>query len=135
MKKLFVALMAVLVLASCGKKSEEVTPADVMMMTAETMNKVAGQLENAVSPDEVIDIVGAFYGEMSALDKKYADVLAAVDTMDIGELNEKYSVEMQAVDDAVNRYAEIMIEKLELMQELTPEQEEKWMKVLESAMQ
>ena len=50
MKKFFVALMAVLVLASCAEKK---TPADVLGMTTEIMSVTAEKINNAKSADDV----------------------------------------------------------------------------------
>ena len=70
MRKLFVALMAVLVLASCGGDKKQaagsvknqnitetsaVTPSDVIMMTAELMDNAVVNLEKAATADDVID--------------------------------------------------------------------------------
>ena len=59
MKKILVALMAVLVLASCGESKKETTPADVMMMTVEVMNKATENFDKAATADEVIDAMAA----------------------------------------------------------------------------
>ena len=55
MKKLFVALMAVLVLVSCGEKNEVKTPADVVMLSAGVMDVAAAKIENATTADEIIE--------------------------------------------------------------------------------
>ncbi len=132
MKKLFVALMAVLVLASCGEIKKETTPADVMMMTVEVMNKATENFDKAATADEVIDAMAGLYSEMKELSDNYSDVMVAVDTLSEEELKELYSAEMEAMQSAVESYSASILSKLELMQDLTPEQEKRWMEILET---
>lgn len=132
MKKLFVALMAVLVLASCGESKKETTPADVMMMTVEVMNKATENFDKAATADEVIDAMAGLYSEMKELSDNYSDVMVAVDTLSEEELKELYPAEMEAMQSAVESYSASILSKLELMQDLTPEQEKRWMEILET---
>ena len=132
MKKLFVALMAVLVLASCGESKKETTPADVMMMTVEVMNKATENFDKAATADEVIDAMAGLYSEMKELSDNYSDVMVAVDTLSEEELKELYPAEMEAMQRAVESYSASILSKLELMQDLTPEQEKRWMEILET---
>ncbi len=133
MKKLFVALMAVLVLASCGEKKEpQVTPADVMMMTVDAMNSATENFDKAATVDEVIDAMAGFYSEMKELQTNYGDIMTVVDTLSEEDLNEKYPVEMEAMQNAVEKYSVSIVSKMELMQNMTPEQEKRWLEIIES---
>ena len=133
MKQLFVALMAVLVLASCGEKKEpQVTPADVMMMTVDAMNSATENFDKAATVDEVIDAMAGFYSEMKELQTNYGDIMTVVDTLSEEDLNEKYPVEMEAMQNAVEKYSVSIVSKMELMQNMTPEQEKRWLEIIES---
>ena len=131
MKKFFVALMAVLVLASCGGK-KETTPAEVMMMTVDVINVATENVENATTSDEVIDATAALYSEMKGLQTNYGDVMASVETLSEDEQEEMFSVEYEAMQNAIARYSVAIISKMELMNDLTPEQERRWTELLES---
>ncbi len=128
MKKLFVALMAVLVLASCGGKKE--TPADVMMMTVELMNNTAANIEKATTADEVIDATADLYSQFEEIKTKYGEVMLAVDTLSDDQLKELYPTEMEAMEEASISFATAMMGKSDLMENLTPEQEARLMEVL-----
>ena len=147
MKKFFVALMAVLVLASCGGDKKEtansvenqnttensaVAPADVIMMTVEAMNDAAANLENAATADELIDATAELYSEMKRLQTNYAEVMLAVDTLSEEQMNELYPEEMKAMEEAAINYSVVMMGKAELMENLTPEQEARFMEILET---
>ena len=147
MKKLFVAFMAVLVLASCGGDKKEtansvenqnttensaVAPADVIMMTVEAMNDAAANLENAATADEVIDATAELYSEMKRLQANYGEVMLAVDTLSEEQMNELYPEEMKAMEEAAINYSVVMMGKAELMENLTPEQEARFMEILET---
>lgn len=147
MKKLFLALMAVLVLASCGGDKKEtansvenqnttensaVAPADVMMMTVEAMNVAAANLENAATADELIDATAGLYSEMKRLQATYGEVMLAVDTLSEEQMNELYPEEMKAMEEAATNYSVVMIGKAELMESFTPEQEARFMEILET---
>lgn len=146
MKKIFLALMAVLVLASCGGDKKEaanaenqnttevstVSPADVIMMTVEAMNNAAANLEKATTADELIDATAELYSQMQKLQNNYGEVMAAVDTMSEEQMNEMYPAEMEAMEEAAMNYSIIMMGKAELMENLTPEQEARFMEILEA---
>ncbi|MBO7193147.1 MAG: hypothetical protein J6V47_02550 [Bacteroidaceae bacterium] len=147
MKKLFVALMAVLVLASCGGDKKEtansvenqnttensaVTPADVIMMTVEAMNDAAVNLKNAATADDVIDATAGLYSEMKKLQANYGEVMLAVDTLSEEQMNELYPEEMKAMEEAALNYSVVMMGKAELIENLTPEQEARFMEILEA---
>ena len=140
------ALMAVLVLASCGGDKKEaanaenqnttevsaVSPADVIMMTVEAMNNAAANLEKATTADELIDATAELYSQMQKLQNNYGEVMAAVDTMSEEQMNEMYPAEMEAMEEAAMNYSIIMMGKAELMENLTPEQEARFMEILEA---
>ena len=146
MKKIFLALMAVLVLASCGGGKKEaanaenqnttevsaVSPADVIMMTVEAMNNAAANLEKATTADELIDATAELYSQMQKLQNNYGEVMAAVDTMSEEQMSEMYPSEMEAMEEAAMNYSIIMMGKAELMENLTPEQEARFMEILEA---
>lgn len=146
MKKIFLALMAVLVLASCGGDKKEaanaenqnttevsaVSPADVIMMTVEAMNNAAANLEKATTADELIDATAELYSQMQKLQNNYGEVMAAVDTMSEEQMSEMYPAEMEAMEEAAMNYSIIMMGKAELMENLTPEQEARFMEILEA---
>lgn len=134
MKKLFVALMAVLVLASCGESKKETTPADVIMMTVEAMNNATANLEKATTVDEVIDATASLYSEMKKLQTNYGEVMLAVDTLSEEQMNELYSAEMKAMEEAAINYSTAMMGKSDLMENMTPEQEAKLMEIFETAL-
>ena len=131
MKKLFVALMAVLVLASCGNNKKVETPADLMVLTAETMNGVAEKIKNAEDVDAVIDVTAEFYSEMKAMDEKYSEIAEALNEMDQDEIVEKYPEEAEALQTAATSFTEALIEKSALMEGMTPEQEARLMEIFE----
>ena len=134
MKKLFVALMAVLVLASCcGKKEAQVamTEADVMMLTVEIMNNAADRIEKSTTADEMIDALAAMAKDVQDAEEKAGDVIDGIEGLGQNELLEKYPEQAAAVQAAGMRYTEAVMGKMQLMENLTPEQEERLMKVFE----
>ena len=134
MKKFFVALMAVLVLASCGGKKEAqvaMTEADVMMLTVEIMNTAADRIEMATTADELIDAMAAMAKEVKDAEDKVGDVIDGIEGLGQNELLEKYPEQAEAVQAAGIRYTEAVMGKMQLMENLTPEQEERLMKVFE----
>ena len=135
MKKFFVALMAVLVLASCGGKKEEaqvaMTEADVMMLTVEIMNNAADRIEKSTTADEMIDAMAAMAKDVQDAEDKVGDVIDGLEKLGQNELLEKYPEQAEAVQAAGIRYTEAVMGKMELMENLTPEQEERLMKVFE----
>ena len=147
MKKFFVALMAVLVLASCGGDKKEtansvenqnttehsaVAPADVIMMTVKAMNDAAANLENVATVDEFIDATAELYSEMKRLQANYGEVMLAVDTLSEEQMNELYPEEMKAMEEATINYSAVMMGKADLMENLTLEQEARLMEILET---
>lgn len=135
MKKFFVALMAVLVLASCGGKKEEaqvaMTEADVMMLTVEIMNNAADRIEKSTTADEMIDAMAAMAKDVQDAEEKAGDVIDGIEGLGQNELLEKYPEQAAAVQAAGMRYTEAVMGKMQLMENLTPEQEERLMKVFE----
>ena len=133
MKKIFVALMAVLVLAGCGaQKEEKKTASEVMMMTVEMVNSTTEMLEKAETADEVVEAMSVMVNEMKELQNKYGDVLAEIQEMNEEEMLEKYADEVAAVEEAAIRFYEVLAVKEQEI-EMTPEAQEKMMQVLQSA--
>lgn len=133
MKKIFVALMAVLVLAGCGaQKEEKKTASEVMMMTVEMVNSTTAMLEKAETADEVVEAMSVMVNEMKELQNKYGDVLAEIQEMNEEEMLEKYADEVAAVEEAAIRFYEVLAVKEQEI-EMTPEAQEKMMQVLQSA--
>jgi hypothetical protein len=128
MKKLFVALMAVLVLASCAEK--EKSPADVMMMTVEVMNVAAEKLEAATTSDEVIAAITAMNDEMENLDEKYESMLEGYEDEEIIKM---YPEAAEALDNAATNWAIVLIGKTQSI-EFTPEQEQMIIELLGDGM-
>lgn len=150
MKKLFMALMAVLVLASCGGSKKETadntaapkapekvaepqkkaeTPADVLMLTADMMNNAAEKMQKAETADDVINAMSSMIAETKALKENYGDLMAQFDE---NEAEEKYAKELEAVEEAAMKYYSVLME-LEERIEMTPEDEERLMNLLEAA--
>ena len=127
--------MAVLVLASCGGKKEEaqvaMTEADVMMLTVEIMNNAADRIEKSTTADEMIDAMAAMAKDVQDAEDKVGDVIDGLEKLGQNELLEKYPEQAEAVQAAGIRYTEAVMGKMELMENLTPEQEERLMKVFE----
>lgn len=133
MKKIFVAFMAVLVLAGCGaQKEEKKTASEVMMMTVETVNSTTEMLEKAETADDVVEAMSVMVNEMKELQNKYGDVLAEIQEMNEEEMLEKYADEVAAVEEAATRFYEVLVVKEQEI-EMTPEAQEKMMQVLQSA--
>ncbi|MBR4968228.1 MAG: hypothetical protein IKY19_08385 [Bacteroidaceae bacterium] len=128
MKKLFVALMAVLVLASCAEK--EKSPADVMMMTVEIMNVAAEKLEAATTSDEVIAAITAMNDEMENLDEKYESMLEGYEDEEIIKM---YPEAAEALNEAATNWAIVLIGKTQSI-EFTPEQEQMIIELLGDGM-
>ena len=128
MKKLFVALMAVLVLASCAEK--EKSPADVMMMTVEVMNVAAEKLEAATTSDEVIAAITAMNDEMENLDEKYESMLEGYEDEEIIKM---YPEAAEALNEAATNWAVVLFGKTQSI-EFTPEQEQMIIELLGDGM-
>ena len=124
MKKLFFALMAVLVLASCSEKK---TVADVMKMTAETMNASTEKINAAETADGIISAMSEMNADLTALSEKYAETMDSVNEENVEEL---YPAESEALRNAAQELVMAIMEKTQSV-EFTPEQEEQLMKILE----
>lgn len=131
MKRLFVALMAVCVMASCGgDKGGSKTPSDLMMMTVEMLNTASENLENAKTADQVIDALDKHGDSMIAFYKKYGKQLEAIGGQySDEEMMEKFATEFAAAEAAAERYGNI-IQKV-MTFEFNDEQQERLMKVME----
>ena len=147
MRKLFVALMAVLVLASCGGDKKQaadsvenknitettnVSPADVIMMTAELMDNAVANLEKAATADDVIDATAELYTAMKKLQTDYAEVMVAVDTLSEEQMNELYPDAIAAYQKSTINFYGAVMSKATLMENLTPEQEARLQGILET---
>ena len=58
--------------------------------------------------------------------------MAAVDTLSEEEMSEMYPAEMEAMEEAAMNYSVIMMGKADLMENLTPEQEARFMEILQA---
>ena len=147
MRKLFVALMAVLVLASCGGDKKQaadsvenknitettnVSPADVIMMTAELMDNAVANLEKAATADDVIDATAELYTAMKKLQTDYTEVMVAVDTLSEEQMNELYPDAIAAYQKSTISFYGAIMSKATLMENLTPEQEARLQGILET---
>jgi hypothetical protein len=147
MRKLFVALMAVLVLASCGGDKKQaadsvenknitettnVSPADVIMMTAGLMDNAVANLEKAATADDVIDATAELYTAMKKLHADYAEVMEAVDTLSEEQMNELYPDAIAAYQKSTISFYGAIMSKVTLMENLTPEQEARLQGILET---
>ena len=147
MRKLFVALMAVLVLASCGGDKKQaadsvenknitettnVSPADVIMMTAGLMDNAVANLEKAATADDVIDATAELYTAMKKLQTDYAEVMVAVDTLSEEQMNELYPDAIAAYQKSTISFYGAIMSKSTLMENLTPEQEARLQGILET---
>ena len=131
MKKLLVALMAVLMFAACGEKKEVVkTPGDVLTLTSNVFESTAAKMEVAENADDIINAMAEMTAKVKSYDEKYGDMMAELEDMDETEVEEKYSKEVEALNAAFVNYYEVMMSKMELMENLTPEQQEKWEQIL-----
>ncbi len=116
MKKFFVALMAVLVLASCAEKK---TPADVLGMTTEIMSVTAEKINNAKSADDVIAALQAMQVDIDRLDENYDDLMEGLDEEKLAEM---YPAEIEALSEATTAWA-MSLFTITAEIEFTPEQE------------
>ena len=147
MRKLFVALMAVLVLASCGGDKKQaadsvenknitettnVSPADVIMMTAELMDNAVANLEKAATADDVIDATAELYTAMKKLQTDYTEVMVAVDTLSEEQMNELYPDAIAVYQKSTISFYGAIMSKATLMENLTPEQEARLQGILET---
>ena len=87
-------------------------------------------MEAAENADDVINAMEEMTATVKSYDEKYGDIMAELENMDETEVEEIYSTQIEALNAAFANYYEIMIAKMELMQDLTPEQQEKWEQIL-----
>ena len=114
--------MAVLVLASCGEKKEEVkTPGDVMLMTANIIETAAANVENAANVDDIINAMAALKTETDEIHEKYGEIVNEMDSLD----EVQYAKETEALTAAFKKYHEVMFGKMDLLENMTPEQEKR----------
>ena len=125
MKKMFVALMAVLLMASCGEKKEVKTPGDVMLMTANIIETAAANVENAANVDDIINAMAALKTETDEIHEKYGEIMNELDSLDENVAEELYAKETEALTAAFKKYHEVMFGKMDLLENMTPEQEKR----------
>jgi hypothetical protein len=133
MKTLFVALMAVLMLAACGEKKEVAkTPGDVMLMLADIIETAAADIEKAANADEIIDAMAVLKAETDVIHETYGEMMNELDSMDEDVAEELYKKEDEALAAAFRNYFEVMAGKAEMVENLTPEQEARLQGLLET---
>ena len=133
MKKLFVALMAVLMFAACGEKKEVAkTPGDVMLMLADIIETAAADIEKAANADEIIDAMAVLKAETDVIHETYGEMMNELDSMDEDVAEELYKKEDEALAAAFRNYFEVMAGKAEMVENLTPEQEARLQGLLET---
>ena len=134
MKKLFVALMAVLVLGACGKQEApaQKSEADVMVMTAEILNNTAEQLDKAATVDEVIDAMASMVAGVDKMEEELGALVDSLNYMSEDDLYEKFPKEMELVEAANLKFSDALAAKEEVMENITPEQQLKLIEVLQS---
>ena len=134
MKKLFVALMAVLMLAACGKQEApaQKSEADVMVMTAEILNNTAEQLDKAATVDEVIDAMVSMVAGVDKMEEELGALVDSLNYMSEDDLYEKFPKEMELVEAANLKFSDALAAKEEVMENITPEQQLKLIEVLQS---
>ena len=92
MKKMFIALMAVLVLASCGEKKVAVeTPGDVIAITAACTNDVAEKIEKAENAEQIVEALELYCNSMLETYNNHTEIFNALDEMDEEQLLQSYS--------------------------------------------
>lgn len=133
MKKLFVALMAVLMFAACGEKKEVAkTPGDVMLMLADIIETAAADIEKAANADEIIDAMAVLKAETDVIHETYGEMMNELDSMDEDVAEELYKKEDEALAAAFRNYFDVMAGKAEMVENLTPEQEARLQGLLET---
>ena len=134
MKKLFVALMAILVLGACGKQEApaQKSEADVMVMTAEILNNTAEQLDKAATVDEVIDAMVSMVAGVDKMEEELGALVDSLNYMSEDDLYEKFPKEMELVEAANLKFSDALAAKEEVMENITPEQQLKLIEVLQS---
>ena len=134
MKKIFVALMAILVLGACGKQEApaQKSEADVMVMTAEILNNTAEQLDKAATVDEVIDAMASMVAGVDKMEEELGALVDSLNYMSEDDLYEKFPKEMELVEAANLKFSDALAAKEEVMENITPEQQLKLIEVLQS---
>ena len=133
MKKLLVAMMAVLMLAACGEKKEVAkTPGDVMLMLADIIETAAADIEKAANADEIIDAMAVLKAETDVIHETYGEIMNELDSMDEDVAEELYKKEDEALSAAFRNYFDVMAGKAEMVENLTPEQEARLQGLLET---
>ncbi len=104
MKKLFIALIAVLVLASCGKKKEVVeTPGDFATIMAACANEVADKLEKADNAEQVVEAFEQYANGLLDMYSNNKELFNAFDEMDEEQLLQSYPEPMAELAKAEER--------------------------------
>lgn len=115
MKKLFIALMAVCVLLSCGgsdnsaagsadsKTAKEKTPGTLLQSAADLINEFANGVERASSAEQVVVAAEKLAADFVTLMKEYADKKEEFNKIPDEEVRSKYSNEFAAVEKAMMR--------------------------------
>lgn len=153
MKKLFIALMAVCVMVSCGgdKKStannagdntgnnteqndnpqgvqaqarDVKTQGDVLMVMADVMNTASADLDKVASGEDIVKAMEKFAANAKAVETKYADIINPDEEITEEEAMKKYPEAFNALVSAQDKFFNSMMGAAEKY-ELTPEQEER----------
>ena len=104
MKKMFIALMAVLVLASCGEKKVAVeTPGDVIAITAACMNDVAEKIEKAENAEQIVEALELYCNSMLETYNNHTEIFNALDELDEEQLQQQYAEPMAELTKAEER--------------------------------
>lgn len=129
MKKLFIALMAVLVLASCGKKKEVVeTPGDVATMIAACANEAADKLEKADNAEQVVEAFELYANGLLEMYSNNKELFNALDEMDEEQLLQSYPEPMAELAKAEERLKAVSKKMWET--EFSEEQQNRLMDIL-----
>ena len=130
MKKLFIALMAVLVLASCDKKKEVVeTPGDVATIMAACANEVADKLEKADNAEQVVEAFEQYANGLLDMYSNNKELFNALDEMDEEQLLQSYPEPMAELAKAEERLEAVSKKIWET--EFSEEQQNRLMDILE----
>lgn len=115
MKKLFIALMAVCVLLSCGgsdnsaagsadsKTAKEKTPGTYLQSFADLVNECANRVERASSAEQVVVATEKLVADFETLMNEYADKIEEFNKIPDEEVMSKYPNEFAAVEKANKR--------------------------------
>ena len=142
MKKLFIALMAVCVMASCGgdkknggnnagdntgnntEQNDVKTQGDVLMVMADVMNSASAELDRVTSGDELVTAMVKFAANAKEVETKYANIINPNEEITEEEAMKKYPEAFEALVSAQEKFFNSMMVAAEKY-ELTPEQEER----------